>query len=70
MPGTTTITTVLGESSMRDRALHKEFPEPFEARPLCGYRPVVERVAAKYAGLVAGENTQSHHEESGSGFWA
>jgi len=45
-------------------ALHKEFAEPFEARPYVDTGPVVERVAAKYAGLGwLAKNTCLIHEE-------
>ena len=48
-------------------ALRKEFPESFEARPYVDTGPVVERVAAKYAGLGwLAKNTCLIHEESGS----
>jgi len=51
-------------------ALHKEFAEPFEARPYVDTGPVVERVAAKYAGLGwLAKNTCLIHEESGSWFF-
>jgi epoxyqueuosine reductase len=47
--------------------LHKEFPEPFEARAYVDTGPVIERVAAKYAGLGwLAKNTCLIHEESGS----
>jgi epoxyqueuosine reductase len=59
---------VLGEKlDALAEALHKEFPEPFEARPYVDTGPVVERVAAKYAGLGwLAKNTCLIHEESGS----
>ena len=43
---------ILGEKleSLVER-LHQEFPEPFEARAYVDTGPIVERVAAKYAGL-------------------
>jgi len=48
-------------------ALRKEFPEPFEARAYVDTGPVVERVAAKYAGLGwLAKNTCLINEESGS----
>jgi epoxyqueuosine reductase len=51
-------------------ALRKEFPEPFEARAYVDTGPVVERVAAKYAGLGwLAKNTCLIHEESGSWFF-
>ena len=51
-------------------ALRKEFTEPFEARPYVDTGPVVERVAAKYAGLGwLAKNTCLIHEESGSWFF-
>jgi epoxyqueuosine reductase len=47
--------------------LHKEFPEPLEARAYVDTGPVIERVAAKYAGLGwLAKNTCLIHEESGS----
>jgi epoxyqueuosine reductase len=47
--------------------LHKEFPEPLEARAYVDMGPVIERVAAKYAGLGwLAKNTCLIHEESGS----
>jgi epoxyqueuosine reductase len=47
--------------------LHKEFPQPFEARAYVDTGPVVERVAAKYAGLGwLAKNTCLIHEELGS----
>jgi epoxyqueuosine reductase len=51
-------------------ALRKAFPEPFEARAYVDTGPVVERVAAKYAGLGwLAKNTCLIHEESGSWFF-
>jgi epoxyqueuosine reductase len=48
-------------------ALRREFPEPFEARAYVDTGPVIERVAAKYAGLGwLAKNTCLIHEESGS----
>jgi epoxyqueuosine reductase len=48
-------------------ALRKEFPEPFEARSYVDTGPVVERVAAKYAGLGwLAKNTCLIDEETGS----
>jgi len=48
-------------------ALHNEFPEPFEARAYVDTGPVVERVAAKYAGLGwLAKNTCLIQEEYGS----
>jgi len=48
-------------------ALRREFPEPFEARAYVDTGPVVERVAAKYAGLGwLAKNTCLINEESGS----
>ncbi len=47
--------------------LRREFPEPFEARAYVDTGPVVERVAAKYAGLGwLAKNTCLIHEELGS----
>jgi epoxyqueuosine reductase len=47
--------------------LHKEFPGPFEARAYADTGPVIERVAAKYAGLGwLAKNTCLIDEESGS----
>src|SRR6266849_656949 len=59
---------VLGEKlDALAEALHKEFPEPFEARAYVDTGPVVERVAAKYAGLGwLGKNTCLIEEELGS----
>ena len=51
-------------------ALRKEFPEPFEAQAYVDTGPVVERVAAKYAGLGwLAKNTCLIHEDSGSWFF-
>src|SRR5258708_8115333 len=51
-------------------ALRKEFPGTFEARAYVDTGPVVERVAAKYAGLGwLAKNTCLIHEESGSWFF-
>jgi epoxyqueuosine reductase len=48
-------------------ALRREFPEPFEARAYVDTGPVIERVAAKYAGLGwIAKNTCLIHEELGS----
>jgi epoxyqueuosine reductase len=62
---------VLGEKlDALVNALRKEFPEPFEARAYVDTGPVVERVAAKYAGLGwLAKNTCLIHEESGSWFF-
>jgi epoxyqueuosine reductase len=59
---------VLGEKlDALVEALRKEFPEPFEARAYADTGPVVERVAAKYAGLGwLAKNTCLIHEELGS----
>ena len=47
--------------------LHQEFPEPFEARAYVDTGPIVERVAAKYAGLGwLAKNTCLINEEFGS----
>jgi epoxyqueuosine reductase len=47
--------------------LHAEFPEHFEARAYVDTGPIVERVAAKYAGLGwLAKNTCLIHEELGS----
>jgi epoxyqueuosine reductase len=59
---------VLGEKleSFVER-LREEFPEPFEARAYVDTGPVVERVAAKYAGLGwLAKNTCLINEELGS----
>jgi len=60
--------SVLGEKlDALIEALHGEFPEPFEARAYVDTGPVIERVAAKYAGLGwLAKNTCLIHEESGS----
>jgi epoxyqueuosine reductase len=62
---------VLGEKlDMLVEALRKKFPEPFEARAYEDTGPVVERVAAKYAGLGwLAKNTCLIHEELGSWFF-
>jgi epoxyqueuosine reductase len=59
---------ILGEKlDALAEALRKEFPEPFEARAYVDTGPVVERVAAKYAGLGwLAKNTCLIHEELGS----
>jgi epoxyqueuosine reductase len=50
--------------------LHAEFPEPFEARAYVDTGPIVERVAAKYAGLGwLAKNTCLINEENGSWFF-
>ena len=47
--------------------LRQQFPEPFEARAYVDTGPIVERVAAKYAGLGwLAKNTCLIHEEMGS----
>jgi epoxyqueuosine reductase len=47
--------------------LRAEFPEPFEARPYVDTGPIVERVAAKYAGLGwLAKNTCLINEDLGS----
>ena len=47
--------------------LRREFPEPFEARAYVDTGPIVERVAAKYAGLGwLAKNTCLINEEMGS----
>ena len=62
---------VLGEKlDSLVEALHEEFPEPFEARAYVDTGPIVERVAAKYAGLGwLAKNTCLIHEELGSWFF-
>ena len=59
---------VLGEKlETLVNAMRKEFTEPFEARVYVDTGPIVERVAAKYAGLGwLAKNTCLIHEESGS----
>jgi epoxyqueuosine reductase len=59
---------VLGEKlDEMVKALHLEFPEPFAARAYVDTGPVIERVAAKYAGLGwLGKNTCLINEEAGS----
>jgi epoxyqueuosine reductase len=48
-------------------ALRAEFPEPFEARAYVDTGPIVERVAAKYAGLGwLGKNTCLINSKAGS----
>jgi epoxyqueuosine reductase len=50
--------------------LRIEFPEPFEARPYVDTGPIVERVAAKYAGLGwLAKNTCLINEAMGSWFF-
>ena len=50
--------------------LRSEFPEPFEARAYVDTGPIVERVAAKYAGLGwLAKNTCLINEEMGSWFF-
>lgn len=50
--------------------LRAEFPEPFAARAYVDTGPIVERVAAKYAGLGwLAKNTCLINEESGSWFF-
>lgn len=50
--------------------LRGEFPEPFEARAYVDTGPIVERVAAKYAGLGwLAKNTCLINEEMGSWFF-
>jgi epoxyqueuosine reductase len=59
---------VLGEklTALVD-AMRREFPEPFEARAYVDTGPIVERIAAKYAGLGwLAKNTCLIHEELGS----
>jgi epoxyqueuosine reductase len=59
---------VLGEKlEFFAKELRKEIPEPFEARAYVDTGPIVERVAAKYAGLGwLAKNTCLIHEELGS----
>ncbi len=59
---------VLGEKlEALIRQLHEEFPKGFEARAYVDTGPIVERVAAKYAGLGwLAKNTCLIHEELGS----
>src|SRR5258708_27512597 len=59
---------VLGEKlEALIRDLRQQFPEPFEARAYVDTGPIVERVAAKYAGLGwLAKNTCLIHEELGS----
>jgi len=59
---------VLGEKlDALVKALQKEFPERFEARAYVDTGPIVERVAAKYAGLGwLAKNTCLIHEDLGS----
>ena len=68
MPGATTITKCLAKSSTQlIETMRREFPEPFEARAYVDTGPVVERVAAKYAGLGwLAKNTCLINEELGS----
>jgi epoxyqueuosine reductase len=48
-------------------AMHAYFPEPFEARPYVDTGPIVERVAAKYAGLGwLAKNTSLINQQMGS----
>ena len=48
-------------------AMRRKFPEPFEARPYVDTGPIVERVAAKYAGLGwLAKNTCLINEDIGS----
>jgi epoxyqueuosine reductase len=63
--------SVLGEKlDVLVDLLRKEFPEPFEARAYVDTGPVIERVAAKYAGLGwLAKNTCLIQEESGSWFF-
>jgi epoxyqueuosine reductase len=62
---------VLGEKlEALVQQLRKEFPDPFEARAYVDTGAIVERVAAKYAGLGwLAKNTCLIHEESGSLFF-
>jgi epoxyqueuosine reductase len=59
---------VLGEKlEALIRRMREDFPEPFEARAYVDTGPIVERVAAKYAGLGwLAKNTCLIHEELGS----
>ncbi len=59
---------VLGEKlEALIQKLRNEFPEPFEARAYVDTGPIVERVAAKYAGLGwLAKNTCLINEEAGS----
>jgi len=59
---------VLGEKlEAMIQNLHSEFPEPFEARAYVDTGPIVERVAAKYAGLGwLAKNTCLINEKLGS----
>ena len=59
---------VLGEKlEALIKSLREEFPEPFDARVYVDTGPIVERVAAKYAGLGwLAKNTCLIHEELGS----
>jgi epoxyqueuosine reductase len=59
---------ILGEKidALAD-SLHREFPEPFAARAYVDTGPVIERVAAKYAGLGwLGKNTCLINVDAGS----
>jgi epoxyqueuosine reductase len=62
---------VLGEKlETLIKNLRSEFPEPFEARSYVDTGPIVERVAAKYAGLGwLAKNTCLINEEIGSLFF-
>jgi epoxyqueuosine reductase len=59
---------VLGEKlDALIKSLREEFPEPFEARAYVDTGPIIERIAAKYAGLGwLAKNTCLIHEELGS----
>jgi epoxyqueuosine reductase len=63
--------TVLGEKlESLVKSLRHEFPEPFDARAYVDTGPVVERVAAKYAGLGwLAKNTCLINAELGSWFF-